>query len=54
MANCRQSFRAQVGQVITWHPADALEQSEPSSNLTGNLTNRQPFTSPCQTWPTEI
>ncbi|CAD71340.1 DUF1589 domain-containing protein [Rhodopirellula baltica] len=20
-----------VGQVITWHPADALEQSEPSS-----------------------
>ncbi|WP_390175510.1 hypothetical protein [Rhodopirellula baltica] len=39
---------------MTWHPADALEQSEASNHLTSNLTIHRPFTSPCRTWPTEI
>ncbi|HBE65046.1 MAG TPA: hypothetical protein DDX19_20295 [Rhodopirellula baltica] len=42
----------QVGQVITWHPADALEQSEASNHLTCKLQTCQPFTTPCETWPT--
>ncbi|WP_390175946.1 DUF1589 domain-containing protein [Rhodopirellula baltica] len=37
---------------MTWHPADALEQSEASSNLANKLQTCRPFTSPCRTWPT--
>ncbi|WP_390174743.1 hypothetical protein [Rhodopirellula baltica] len=31
-----------------------MEQSEASNHLTGKLQTCQPFTTPCQTWPTEI
>nr|WP_081605547.1 DUF1589 domain-containing protein [Rhodopirellula europaea] len=37
-----------VGQVITWHPADALEQSE-ASRQTPRRTTSPP---PGKTWPT--
>ncbi|WP_443217414.1 DUF1589 domain-containing protein [Rhodopirellula sp. P2] len=53
MANCRQSFCTQVGQVVTWHPADALEQSEAASNLANKLESRQPVTTPGGAWPTQ-
>ncbi|WP_443217416.1 hypothetical protein [Rhodopirellula sp. P2] len=38
---------------MTWHPADALEQSEAASNLINKLESRQPVTTPGGAWPTQ-
>ncbi|WP_431192237.1 hypothetical protein [Rhodopirellula bahusiensis] len=37
---------------MTWHPADALEQSEAGSNTAFKLRTRRPFTASDGAWPT--
>ncbi|WP_390179965.1 DUF1589 domain-containing protein [Rhodopirellula bahusiensis] len=37
---------------MTWHPADALEQSEAASSTAIKLQTCRPVTEPGEAWPT--